>query len=200
MARYTCFPPFNVGQFSHTSAAAFCPTAEVSTDGCRTETEATAGLLQMGSAESAQWGRQLVCRSGGAILAAPPRCSASCRLKNLVDAGRSMMPGRLWWCRPRLFFSGRCAAPNSSRFPSCLMSSFAVCSNLVCRPKSGWGRAARLETIRRGRANPTRKRVFGGAWPHSAPVRCRTRARQCLLARTDCVLFARAAGRYARCP
>ena len=66
----TCFPPFHVGQLSHTSAAAFCPTAELSTDGCRTEMEATAGLLQMGSAESAQWGRQLVCRGGRAILAA----------------------------------------------------------------------------------------------------------------------------------
>ena len=95
---------------------------------------------------------------------------------------------------------GRCVTPNPLRFPSGLISMFAQHSNLVCRPFSIWGRAAWRKTGRRSRANLTRKRVFGGAWPPSSPVRRSTPARPCLLARAERVLFERAAGPYARCP
>jgi hypothetical protein len=83
---------------------------------------------------------------------------------------------------------------------SCLKLTFVACSTLVCRPRSGRNRAPLLETIRRGRANPTRKRIFGGAWVHSATVRSCTRVSPLLPVRTDRVLFARVAGAYLRCP
>ena len=83
---------------------------------------------------------------------------------------------------------------------SCPKLTFVACSTLVCRPRSGRNRAPLLETIRRGRANPTRKRIFGGAWRLFARVRCRMRTHPCLLVRTDRVLFERGAGSYARCP
>ena len=44
------------------------------------------------------------------------------------------------------------------------------------------------------------KRIFGGAWVHSATVRSCTRVRPLLPVRTDGVLFARVAGAYSRCP
>jgi hypothetical protein len=83
--------------------------------------------------------------------------------------------------------------------PSCLKLTFVACSILVCRPRSGWERARALQRIGRGRANPTRKCVFGGAWLCSAPVRSCTPVSPCLPMRTDCVLFGRATGAYARC-
>ena len=80
------------------------------------------------------------------------------------------------------------------------MLTFAARSNLVRRSFSILGRAAWRKTIARSRANPTRKRVFGGAWPPSSPVRRSTRARPCLLAHAECVLLERAAGPLSRCP
>ena len=59
---------------------------------------------------------------------------------------------------------------------------FAARSNLVCRPKSGAARAAWRQTNRNGRANPTRKRFFGGASSPSSPVRRAACARPRLLA------------------
>ena len=89
----------------------------------------------------------------------------------------------------RHFQLGRCSASNSASILSFLILTFAGRSNLVCRPKSGAGRAARRETIARGRANPTRKRVFGGAWPPSSPVRRAARARPGLLAHAERVML-----------
>ena len=43
-------------------------------------------------------------------------------------------------------------------------------SIVVCtRPKSGAHQTVCSKIIARSRANPTRKRFFGGAWPPSAP-------------------------------
>ena len=58
----------------------------------------------------------------------------------------------------------------------------------------------RRETHRIGRANPTRKRVFGGAWPPSSPVRCSAHARPCLLAPAERELLERVTGPLSRCP
>ena len=82
-----------------------------------------------------------------------------------------------------------------SEHPSFLMLTFAALSNLVGRPKSGAGRAAPRKTARSGRANPTRKRTFGGAWPPSSPVRRAARARLSLFAPAECVLLERAQDR-----
>ena len=90
---------------------------------------------------------------------------------------------------------GRCVTPNPLRFPSGLISMFAQHSNLVCRPFSIWGRAAWRKTGRRSRANLTRKRVFGGAWPPSSPVRRPPRARSCLSVHAERVLLERAQDR-----
>ena len=100
----------------------------------------------------------------------------------------------------RRFLFPRCGASNSSSMASCLKLTFVACSTLVRRPRSGRNRASLLETIRRGRANPTRKRIFGGAWVHSATVRSCTHVRPLLPVRTDGVLFAHVAVAYSRCP
>ena len=82
-----------------------------------------------------------------------------------------------------------------SELPSFLMVTGAARSNLVCRPNSAAGRVAWRQTRRNGRANPMRKRVFGGAWPPSSPVRRAARARPRLLAPAERVLLERAQDR-----
>ena len=85
--------------------------------------------------------------------------------------------------------------PEPIDISSCLLLTCAARSNLVRRPNSGAGRAAPRKTARSGRANPTRKRTFGGAWPPSSPVRRAARARPCLLAPAERVLLERAQDR-----
>ena len=78
---------------------------------------------------------------------------------------------------------------------SCLISTFAGRSNLVRRPNSGACRAAWRKTARRSSATTSRKPLFGGAWSPSSSVRRTTRARLCLPAQAERVLFERAQDR-----
>ena len=85
--------------------------------------------------------------------------------------------------------------PEHIDISSCLLLMCAARSSLVRRSKSGAGRAASRKTARSGRANPTRKRTFGGAWPPSSPVRRAAPARPGLLAHAERVLLERAQDR-----
>ena len=94
------------------------------------------------------------------------------------------------------FQLGRCGASNSASIPSLLVLTSAARSILVRRPFSISGRATRRETIARGRTNPMRKRVFGGATSPSSPVRRRSLARLLPSHAADLVLCARVAGPF----
>ena len=136
-----------------------------------------------------------MCRSSDAILPAPQRNQVAARFRVRSMVVVCSISGRPRWCWQRLFQLGRCSASNSATIPLFLMLTFAGRSNLVCRPFSISGRAPARKTARSSRANPTRKRVFGGARPPSSPVRCRTCAHPALVAHTDRVLFERAQDR-----